>query len=289
MASFFRTNTGMRFFALPTTQADNVNASRKGIVDLGIVSPAELLDQTKIFPHGTLVCGPLGRTYPIIEALTRQSRLPFVMIGAAADFSDTPLCQMDVQWSYSSMPSHLPAGNGRITLDSEELQLNYEQISGFTSHLIFLCLGQGLSLTAALLDQLNAAGNYVLISSSPLSCAVSHAGTGNLLTEETLLRTMRCLVISSIIGGGDAQTLLRVLPTFESEQVTNNFDFSTHRENHWTGMMGHHGGTGFRIGQNRSLVTKPILSVDDLICLRSNSQTLVYNQDLLRVWVGVVS
>lgn len=64
------------FFALPTTQADNVNASRKGIVDLGIVSPAELLDQTKIFPHGTLVCGPLGRTYPIIEALTRQSRLP---------------------------------------------------------------------------------------------------------------------------------------------------------------------------------------------------------------------
>ena len=186
------------------------------------------------------------------------------------------------------MPSHLPAGNGRITLDSEELQLNYEQISGFTSHLIFLCLGQGLSLTAALLDQLNAAGNYVLISSSPLSCAVSHAGTGNLLTEETLLRTMRCLVISSI-GGGDSQTLLRVLPTFESEQVTNNFDFSTHRENHWTGMMGHHGGTGFRIGQNRSLVTKPILSVDDLICLRSNSQTLVYNQDLLRVWVGVVS
>ena len=127
MASFFRTNTGMRFFALPTTQADNVNASRKGIVDLGIVSPAELLDQTKIFPHGTLVCGPLGRTYPIIEALTRQSRLPFVMIGAAADFSDTPLCRMDVQWSYSSMPSHLPAGNGRITLDSEELQLNYPE------------------------------------------------------------------------------------------------------------------------------------------------------------------
>lgn len=288
MASFFHSNTGMRFLALPTTQADNVNASRKGIVDLGIVSPAELLSEAKILPYGTLVCGSPGRTYPVIEALTRQSRLPFVVIGAAADFSDTPFCRMDVQWSYSSMPSHLPAGNGRITLDREELQLNYEQISGFTSHLIFLCLGQGLSLTAALLDQLNATGNYVLISSGPLSCAVSHAGTGNLLTEETLLRAMRCLVIFSI-GGGDTQMLLRVLPTFECEQVTNNFDFSTHRENHWTGMMGHHGGAGFRIGQNRSLVTKPVLSIDDLIRLRMNSQVLLYNQDLLRVWVGVVS
>ena len=69
MASFFRTNTGMRFFALPTTQADNVNASRKGIVDLGIVSPAELLDQTKIFPHGTLAMGGLQRFGMLLQIL----------------------------------------------------------------------------------------------------------------------------------------------------------------------------------------------------------------------------
>lgn len=67
MASFFRTNTGMRFFALPTTQADNVNASRKGIVDLGIVSPAELLDlRSNIYPCSTSHAKSL-KNMPLID------------------------------------------------------------------------------------------------------------------------------------------------------------------------------------------------------------------------------
>ena len=50
----------------------------------------------------------------------------------------------------------------------------------------------------------------------------------------------------------------------------------------------HHGGSGFSFGQNREVVTKPVLSQDDLTGLRNNSEFLVYNQDLMRLWVGKI-
>ena len=95
---------------------------------------------------------------------------------------------------------------------------------------------------------------------------------------------MRYLVVSS--AGGDAQTLLQVLPSYESERVTNSIGFNTHHDR--GGMMGCHGGSGFSFGQNREVVTKPVLSQDDLTGLRNNSEFLVYNQDLMRLWVGKI-
>ena len=53
-------------------------------------------------------------------------------------------------------------------------------------------------------------------------------------------------------------------------------------------MMGHHGGSCLSLGQNREVVTKPVLSQDDLTGLRNNSEFLVYNQDLMRLWVGKI-
>lgn len=47
-------------------------------------------------------------------------------------------------------------------------------------------------------------------------------------------------------------------------------------------------GSGFSFGQNREVVTKPVLSQDDLTGLRNNSEFLVYNQDLMRLWVGKI-
>ena len=117
---------------------------------------------------------------------------------------------------------------------------------------------------------------------SSLSRAVPSRTGG--LTTEGLLRSMRYLVVSS--AGGDAQTLLQVLPSYESERVTNSIGFNTHHDRGC--MMGHHGGSGFSFGQNREVVTKPVLSQDDLTGLRNNSEFLVYNQDLMRLWVGKI-
>ena len=173
-------------------------------------------------------------------------------------------------------------GSGRITINPGEFGMGMMQMADWGgTHTILLCLGQGLSASTELLDALNACGDYVLLCSS-LSRAVPGRTGG--LTTEGLLRSMRYLVVSS--AGGDAQTLLQVLPSYESERVTNSVGFNTHCDR--GGMMGHHGGSGFSFGQNREVVTKPVLSQDDLTGLRNNSEFLVYNQDLMRLWVGKI-
>lgn len=180
------------------------------------------------------------------------------------------------------LPDRLPEGSGRITINPGEFGMGMMQMADWGgTHTILLCLGQGLSASTELLDALNACGDYVLLCSS-LSRAVPGRTGG--LTTEGLLRSMRYLVVSS--AGGDAQTLLQVLPSYESERVTNSVGFNTHCDR--GGMMGHHGGSGFSFGQNREVVTKPVLSQDDLTGLRNNSEFLVYNQDLMRLWVGKI-
>lgn len=184
-------------------------------------------------------------------------------------------------WQYPTMLVG-NVGSGRITINPGEFGMGMMQMADWGgTHTILLCLGQGLSASTELLDALNACGDYVLLCSS-LSRAVPSRTGG--LTTEGLLRSMRYLVVSS--AGGDAQTLLQVLPSYESERVTNSVGFNTHHDR--GGMMGHHGGSGFSFGQNREVVTKPVLSQDDLTGLRNNSEFLVYNQDLMRLWVGKI-
>lgn len=211
-----------------------------------------------------------------------RCRRPFVLIGTARDLTDSPLLRLPVQWQDTVLPDRLPEGSGRITINPGEFGMGMMQMADWGgTHTILLCLGQGLSASTELLDALNACGDYVLLCSS-LSRAVPSRTGG--LTTEGLLRSMRYLVVSS--AGGDAQTLLQVLPSYESERVTNSIGFNTHHDR--GGMMGHHGGSGFSFGQNREVVTKPVLSQDDLTGLRNNSEFLVYNQDLMRLWVGKI-
>ena len=281
--ALFRSDTGMHLLALPTTSADTENTYRKNIVDAGTVSAARMLSAAGILPRETLVCGPPGRTFPVIEALQQQSRLPFVLIGTKRDLTASPLLRLPVQWESTTLPAELPEGSGRITIRPADFGMDMMQLADWGgSHLILLCLGQGLSATAELMDHLNAAGHYVLIAST-LSRAVSYSSGG--LSVEALLRSMHYLIASTI--GGEAETLLHVLPTYESEKVTNSLDFNAHRDR--GGMMGRHSGRGLSLGQNREVVTKPVLTQDDLARLRSGSEFLVYNQDLLRLWVGKIS
>lgn len=218
-----------------------------------------------------------------MRVMDPMSRAAFAdRYGTARDLTDSPLLRLPTQWQDTVLPDRLPEGSGRITINPGEFGMGMMQMADWGgTHTILLCLGQGLSASTELLDALNACGDYVLLCSS-LSRAVPSRTGG--LTTEGLLRSMRYLVVSS--AGGDAQTLLQVLPSYESERVTNSIGFNTHHDR--GGMMGHHGGSGFSFGQNREVVTKPVLSQDDLTGLRNNSEFLVYNQDLMRLWVGKI-
>ena len=250
--ALFRSNRGMHLLTLPTTHADAENTRRKNIQDGGTTTASRLLAQARILPQEALVFGPPGRIFPVVESLQRKSSRPFVLIGTARDLTDSPLLRLPTQWQDTVLPDRLPEGSGRITINPGEFGMGMMQMADWGgTHTILLCLGQGLSASTELLG---------------------------------LLRSMRYLVVSS--AGGDAQTLLQVLPSYESERVTNSIGFNTHHDR--GGMMGHHGGSGFSFGQNREVVTKPVLSQDDLTGLRNNSEFLVYNQDLMRLWVGKI-
>ena len=267
--ALFRSNRGMHLLALPTTHADAENTRRKNIQDGGTTTASRLLAQARILPQEALVCGPPGRIFSAVEALQLQSSRPFVLIGTARDLTDSPLLRLPVQWQDTVLPDRLPEGSGRITIHPGEFGMGMMQMADWGgTHTILLCLGQGLSASTELLDALNACGDYVLLCSS-LSRAVPSRTGG--LTTEGLLRSMRYLIVSS--AGGDAQTLLQVLPSYESERVTNSIGFNTHHDR--GGMMGRHGGSGFSFGQNREVVTKPVLSPADLPGLRTNSELRV--------------
>lgn len=281
MKPLFRSNTGMHLLAFPRTHADKENTRRRNIGDTGAASASSALDTAQITPQKTLVCGPIGRVFSVLDALQRQSTQPFVLIGTKRDFANSPLLRLDTQWEETKLPQRLPEGNGRITLSAEDLTMEIEPFAEWQDHLIILCLGHGLFINAALMNQLNAAGNYLLLTES-LSDALYRSAD---FTVETLLSSMRHLVVSSI--GSDAETLLKVLPDYECEKVTNNFNFSTHRDR--GGMMGCHGGSGLQFGQNREIVTKHLLSEDDLTRLSQESAMILYNARLRKVWVGKIS
>ena len=282
MKPLFRSKTGMHLLAFPTTSADRENTRRRDIGDVGSVSAFSALNTAQIAPQNTLLCGPIERMFSVLDALQRQSTQPFVLIGTKRDFTDSPLLRLDTQWEDTSLPERLPDGNGRITLRADDLTETMERLPELQDRLLILCLGHGLAVNAALMNQLNAAGNYLLVTNS-LSGALFRSAD---FTEETLLSSMQHLVVSSI-GGGSAETLLKVLPDYECEKVTNNFNFSTHRDR--GGMMGCHGGSGLQFGQNREIVTKHLLSEDDLTRLSQESAMILYNARLRKVWVGKIS
>lgn len=281
--ALFRSNRGMHLLALPTTHADAENTQA-----------AKTSRMAAPPPHPACWHRPVScrrRRWSAArrdassrwwEALQRQSSCPFVLIGTALDLTDSPLLRLPVQWQDTVLPDRLPEGSGRITINPGEFGMGMMQMADWGgTHTILLCLGQGLSASTELLDALNACGDYVLLCSSlepggtrPNRWA-NHGGPAALhAISGRLVRRRR------------RPDPAQVLPSYESERVTNSVGFNTHCDR--GGMMGHHGGSGFSFGQNREVVTKPVLSQDDLTGLRNNSEFLVYNQDLMRLWVGKI-
>lgn len=286
MAKPFRSDRGMHLLALPTTFADRKNTQRKNISDMGNGTPAHVLSEAYIQPKAAiLVCGPASRTFPVIEALIQQSCKPFVLVGTDRDFQETPLLRLHTEWQQTRVPQHLPAGSGRICLATVEsvLEMTDGRLAGWHSHLIVLCLGNGITLSPAVIDQLNCAGDYILLTTS-LSRAVTLNEHG--FDEEFLLRSMTYILTCS--SGGDAKTLLKIFPEYECEKFSNTLDFSAHKDRGRSRNGTSHRGAGLHVGQSRTIETRPVLTQDDLIRLRTDGAWIIYNTELMRIWVAKI-
>ena len=277
---------GMALLSRPIGKGDSANRRRRGVIELGSMSAANMISRTDLRPDAPmLLCGSHGKTFPILRQLVRMAKKPFVLLGTRRDFEDTCLAALPTEWQSEGIERTLPRGSGRIHLKpgAETYLMLKDALPDWDDHLVILCLGNGLQADEELLNLLNGLGEYIIITES-LNRSVRHSGE-NGLEAQRLLASMDYIVVSST--GTAAKELQEMLPTYEREKVTNAIDFSWHRNSPAeTFAFGHrHRGKGFRIGQTKTQETSAIFTQDDMRIMQDNNVTLIYNARAAHTWV----
>lgn len=275
-------SAGMSLLSLPVGKREHTNEKKRGICDLEGVSAAEMISAVGLRPNSpTILCGAYNKSCLLLRQMLRMSRTPVVLVGTERDLEMLPL-DFHQDWEKNHPVQRLPDDDGvlRISPDAESLLELKECLSGWRTHMIVLFVGTGLQLDAELMDLLHAHGNYILVTDAFFRGLRS--SQGNKLSPADVLSGMDYIAISSI--GAAARELVAVLPTYESEQVTNTADvslFSRSPRTHNGSSGRHRGGSGnglsLSLSQSRSLETKPILSQDDLRKMQDENVMLLYN------------
>lgn len=277
---------GMALLSLPIGKGDSVNRRRRGVIELGSMSAANMISRTDLRPDAPmLLCGSHGKTFPILRQLVRMAKKPFVLLGTRRDFEDTCLAALPTDWQADGIGGTLPGGCGRVLLKpgGETNLMLKDALPDWDDHLVILCLGNGLQADEELLNLLNGLGEYIIITES-LNRSVKHSGESGLEVQR-LLASMDYIAVSSI--GTAAKELQELLPTYEREKVTNSVDYSRHRNSPAEDYgFGHRrSGKGFRLGQTRTQETSAIFTQDDLRIMQDSNVTLIYNARAARTWV----
>lgn len=277
---------GLRLLSLPVTARQRGNERRRNIRDLGSATASRALEKSAVAPDGPIACcGKKNRFAPLLRELVKRSARSFVMIGTQEDLNSGCVLALEPEWTADAISGSLPDGSGVLILDPGDpdlyLSLQYA-LPQWRDHLVILCLGGGLQADLLMLDQLNTLGPYILMCES---LGRSVRGTeGSRLTPGELLRAMDYLLISS--AGLSAGELLQVLPTYESERITNTLDISTHRSE--TRVLSEsrtdrdRGGLG--MSQTRAMETRPIVTQDELRAMQRSGQLLICNAQTGESW-----
>lgn len=277
---------GLPLLRLPVTARHRADERRRDIQDLGTLTASRALEKTAIGPDGpTACCGSKKRFIALLMGFVKRSPRPFVIVGTAEDMDSGCLLALEPEWTAKTVRSKLPGGSGVLALDpgNEDTHLAIlEALPKWRDHLVILCLGGGLQADQAMLDQLNTLGPYVLMCDS-LGRSVRGA-EGARLTPAELLRAMDHLLISSV--GLSAGELLEVLPTYQSERITNTVDLSTRRAESrpLLGSRNDHDRGGLGMSQARTLEEKPILTQDELRAMQRSGQLLIHNSRTSMTW-----
>ncbi|MDO5415490.1 MAG: hypothetical protein Q4F78_08510 [Bacillota bacterium] len=282
---------GIALLSFPTTRNNKKNNKRRNITDLKSTSAAHVISVTGIGPEKPLIfCGKYNKAIPVVRQLIKKSSRPFVILGTESNLrEDSCLHLIDGEWKSNTITPVLPEGNGVMILHpgtQTNLELK-ECLPAWDSHLIILCLGNGLQVDQELLNLLNSVGHYILLSES-LNRSVKSA-EGTKLTAQDLLSSMEYIIVSSI--GTAGKDLLKVLPDFEYEKIMNTMDFSLHQDApiRHGGDHHHRNGGGVHFGQTRSIEPRCILTQEELTKLQDANTMIIHNAQNSHTWVARVT
>ena len=221
---------GRPFINLPSTQKNKFNNKQRNVGEIEMSSAAHMIGITGICPEGSLIfCGKHNKAFPIIRQLVRMSARPFVLLGTRRDLSEESCLRLlNIEWE-DEIPKHnLPEGNGILVLKpgGETNLMLKDCLVNWDSHFIIMCVGNGLQVDQEILNLLNGVGNYMLL--TEMLYRSVKATDGIQLTPEDLLSSMDYILVSSI--GTAGKELIKVLPDYEYEKITNTTDVSLHRD-----------------------------------------------------------
>lgn len=282
---------GMALLSLPTTKKNRTNNKHRKVNDLESTSTAHMISVTGIIPENPLIfCGKYQKSVPIVKQLIKRSERPFVIIGTNRDIGETSCLRIiDTDWESDSVSTTLQDGNGLLILKpgtqtSLDLRICLPE---WETHLIILCIGNGIQVDQELLNMLNSIGHYILLTES-VNRGIKSTD-GNRMTPVDLLSSMEYILVSSI--GTAAKDFLKVLPSFEYEKVTNAYDFSLHQDAPHDYKGGHHhrNGGGLRLSQSKVTESRCILTEEDLNNLQSSNNMIIYNATNGHTWVAKIT
>ena len=282
---------GRSLLSLPTLKNNKINNKRRNINDMEFVSAAHMISVTEIRPEEPVIfCGKHNKAIPIVRQLIRKSSRPFVLLGTKRDLGEESCLRMlDIEWEQKDISYSLPEGNGIIFLkpggDTNLKLKNY--ITEWDSHFIILCVGNGFQVDQELLNLLNSIGHYMLLSES-LQRSVKSTD-GNKMTVSDLLSAMEYILVSSI--GTAGKELLKILPDFEYERITNTTDLSIHQDTPYKYESGHHhrNGGGLRFSQAKTQEPRSILTQEELIQMQDSNIMLIHNASNSHTWVARIT
>ena len=276
---------GTELLRLPVMSSARANEKRRDIGELKQVTVSNMISSTGINPDEPLIfCGSQNRAFPVTDMLTRMTAKPFLLVGTQRDFQDSSMLALMPAWSETQIRRQLPEGSGMLTLQPgpETSILLKDSIPSWSSHFLILCLGCGLQLDAETLNLLNSHGSYLLVTDS-LHRSI-RSTDGNRLSATDLLRCMDVVMVSS--AGCGIKEVVEILPAYEAQAITNTIDFSAFMDA--PGYAADHrrrDGRGWRLGQSRSVETKPVITQSELLRLQAYGAMFVYNARLGRSWI----
>lgn len=281
---------GRPFINLPSTQKNKFNNKQRNVGEIEMSSAAHMIGITGICPEGSLIfCGKHNKAFPIIRQLVRMSARPFVLLGTRRDLSEESCLRLlNIEWE-DEIPKHnLPEGNGILVLKpgGETNLMLKDCLVNWDSHFIIMCVGNGLQVDQEILNLLNGVGNYMLL--TEMLYRSVKATDGIQLTPEDLLSSMDYILVSSI--GTAGKELIKVLPDYEYEKITNTTDVSLHRDepHEYKDGRHHRNGGGVRFSQSKSLESRCIFSQDDLVKMQDSNSMLIYNARYAHTWVAKI-
>lgn len=160
---------GVALLRIPIGKTSRADSKRRSIGDLGWMTAAKMLSVTGVRPDSPiLLSGRHNKTFPVLRQLVKMSPVPCLLIGTRRDLEQSCMLDLGFDWTSETPGGHLPLGSGALYLrPGAETNLALKTyLPGWDTHLLILCLGNGLQVDAELLNLLNGLGRYILVSES---------------------------------------------------------------------------------------------------------------------------